>query len=71
MPVIAARRKLVKLAQDARKGIDPVAIQRPQSYQVRGLAKLSPIADFEEFYAQIKSELEAVYLEPARKAASK
>jgi phthalate 4,5-dioxygenase oxygenase subunit len=71
MPVIAARRKLVTLAQDTRKGIDPVAVQRPETYQVRALAKVSPIADFEEFYASVKSELEAVYLEPAGKAATK
>jgi hypothetical protein len=71
MPVIAARRKLVKLAQDARKGIDPVAVQRPESYQVRALAKLSPIADFDEFYAQVASELKAMYLKPAEKAALK
>jgi phenylpropionate dioxygenase-like ring-hydroxylating dioxygenase large terminal subunit len=71
MPVIAARRKLVKLAQDTRKGIDPVAVQRPESYQVRGLAKLSPIADFEEFYASVRSELEATYLAPVASAANK
>jgi phthalate 4,5-dioxygenase len=68
MPVIAARRKLVTLAQDTRKGVDSVATQRPESYQVRALAKLSPIADFEEFYASVRSELEARYLEPAAKA---
>jgi phthalate 4,5-dioxygenase len=71
MPVIAARRKLVRMAQDARKGIDPAAAQRPESYQVRALARLSPIADFDEFHAQVESELKAVYLEPAAKAASK
>jgi phthalate 4,5-dioxygenase len=71
MPVIAARRKLVKMAQDARKGIDPAAVQHPESYQVRGLAKLSSIADFEEFYASVRPELEATYLAPLERAGSK
>lgn len=69
MPVIAARRKLVALAQDTRKGLESPAVQHPESYQVRALAKLSPIADFEEFYASVKSELEVVPFKPSVQSA--
>jgi len=58
-PVIAARRRLVKMAKDLGQGIEPAALARPESYFVRGMAKLSEIADFEEFMAQNQQELKA------------
>jgi phthalate 4,5-dioxygenase len=68
-PVIAARRKLVKIAKDLRQGIDPVAVRSSESYAVRGMAKLSDIADFEEFMAANNEELKATYLTPAAQIA--
>jgi phthalate 4,5-dioxygenase len=62
MPVSTARRKLVRMALDVQKGVEPVAARSPDSYQVRALAKLSPIADFEEFFQSIELKLKATYL---------
>lgn len=58
-PVVAARRRLVTIATDLRKGIDPDALNKPESYFVRGVAKLSSIADFEEFVEANSEELKA------------
>jgi len=63
MPVSTARRKLVRMAQDVQKGVEPVAARSPDSYQVRALAKLSPIADFDEFLQTIELDLKATYLD--------
>jgi phthalate 4,5-dioxygenase oxygenase subunit len=63
MPVSTARRKLVRMALDVQKGVEPVAARSPDSYQVRALAKLSPIADFEEFLQTIELDLKATYLD--------
>jgi len=62
MPVSTARRKLVRMALDVQKGVEPVAARSPDSYQVRALAKLSPIADFDEFLQTIELDLKATYL---------
>lgn len=62
MPVSTARRKLVRMALDVKTGAEPVAARSPDSYHVRALAKLSPIADFEEFLQSIEPELKATYL---------
>jgi phthalate 4,5-dioxygenase len=63
MPVTTARRKLLRMALDVQKGVEPVAARSPDSYQVRALAKLSPIADFEEFLLTIERDLKATYLD--------
>jgi phthalate 4,5-dioxygenase len=68
-PVIAARRKLVKIAKDLRNGIEPVAVANPDSYQVRGMAKISEIADFEEFMAENEQELKAILQVPSEQIA--
>ncbi len=47
------------MAKDLGQGIEPAALARPESYFVRGMAKLSEIADFEEFMAQNQQELKA------------
>jgi phenylpropionate dioxygenase-like ring-hydroxylating dioxygenase large terminal subunit len=62
LPVSTARRKLVNMAADMQKGTEPTAPQYPDSYQVRAMAKVSPIADFEEFLAAFQHELKATYL---------
>jgi phthalate 4,5-dioxygenase oxygenase subunit len=67
LPVVAARRKLVKIAKELRQGVEPVAVAKPESYAVRGMAMLSPIGDFEEFIAVHKDELKATLLTPAAK----
>lgn len=61
---IAAAKRAFRSWAHAHNGIDPVALQRPERYQVRAFAKLSSIADFEEFYASIEPELRAKYREP-------
>jgi hypothetical protein len=44
--VIAARRRLMKLARDLEHGIEPAAPTHPELYRVRPLDLLSPEADF-------------------------
>ncbi len=51
LPIMAARRMLMRLAKDLTQGIEPAAAAHADSYGVRGIAKLSPIADFDEFMA--------------------
>jgi nitrite reductase/ring-hydroxylating ferredoxin subunit len=63
MPVSTARRKLLRMALDLQKGVEPAAARSPDSYQVRALATLSPIADFEEFLQTIELDLKATYLD--------
>ncbi|WP_447410583.1 hypothetical protein, partial [Clostridium perfringens] len=49
MPTIFARRKLTKLARELAEGKEPVAAVRGDQYRLRAIAKVSPIADFDEF----------------------
>jgi phenylpropionate dioxygenase-like ring-hydroxylating dioxygenase large terminal subunit len=64
-PVIAARRRLVKMAKDLGQGVEPVAVHKPESYFVRGMAKISDIADFDAFMAENTEELKALSLRSA------
>jgi phthalate 4,5-dioxygenase len=49
LPIMTARRLLTKLVKDLAQGIEPRAVSQADKYGVRGIAKLSPIADFDEF----------------------
>jgi hypothetical protein len=44
--VIAARRRLLKLARDLERGIEPIAPTHPELYRVRPLDLLSNEPDF-------------------------
>ena len=44
--VIAARRRLIKLARDLEQGIEPIAATHPELYRVRPLDLISPEQDF-------------------------
>lgn len=63
-PVIAARRRLVRLAKDLQNGVEPAA-NLPESYMQRGLAIISPIEDFQEFVAEYENTFEAGALRAA------
>ncbi|MGB3430837.1 Rieske 2Fe-2S domain-containing protein [Achromobacter sp.] len=52
LPIMAARRMLMRLVKDLDQGVEPAAAANADSYGVRGIAKLSPIADFDEFMQQ-------------------
>ena len=69
-PVVAARRRLVTMAKELRQGIESIAVANPESYFVRGVAKLSAIADFDEFVAANSEELKAVPLGQSAQVAS-
>ena len=47
--VIAARRRLLKMARDLQEGIEPAAALTPEAYNVRALDQVSPEADFLRF----------------------
>jgi phthalate 4,5-dioxygenase len=49
LPVMFARRKLTKLARELAQGKEPVAALRSEQYAVRAIARVSPIADYDEF----------------------
>jgi hypothetical protein len=44
-----ARRKLTKLARELAEGKEPIAALQSEQYGLRAIAKVSPIADFDEF----------------------
>jgi phenylpropionate dioxygenase-like ring-hydroxylating dioxygenase large terminal subunit len=62
LPIMTARRMLTKLAKDLMQGVEPKAAASAGQYGVRGIAKLSPIADFDEFMQAHGQSLKA--LEP-------
>jgi phthalate 4,5-dioxygenase oxygenase subunit len=53
---IMARRRLLRLAQDLREGIEPVAPYEPSLYRVRAFGALTEIADFETLRADYAPE---------------
>ncbi len=60
-PTIAARRRLVNMARDLQNGIEPPAVRDAGAYGVRAIAKLSPIADFDEFMAENEALIHATF----------
>lgn len=57
---MTARRMLTKLARDLAQGLEPKAVSSADQYGVRGIAKLSPIADFDEFMRIHEQSMKAV-----------
>ncbi len=49
LPTMFARRKLTKLVRELAEGKEPVAAMQSEQYGLRAIAKVSPIADFDEF----------------------
>ena len=49
LAVIAARRRLLTMAHDLQNGIEPEAVLRPESYNVRAVDQVSDEADFARF----------------------
>jgi phthalate 4,5-dioxygenase len=47
--VIAARRRLIKMARDLEEGIEPVEALRPEIYNVRAVDMVCPEDDFFRF----------------------
>jgi hypothetical protein len=60
LPTMFARRKLTKLARDLAEGKEPVAALRSEQYGLRAIAKVSTIADFDEFMATHGDEAKAL-----------
>jgi phthalate 4,5-dioxygenase oxygenase subunit len=60
LPTMFARRKLTKLARDLAEGKEPVAALRSEQYGLRAIAKVSTIADFDEFMATHGNEAKAL-----------
>ncbi len=57
LPVITARRMLLKLAKDMRDGIEPALPQRPELFNVRSASAVTPVGDFDEFLREHESEM--------------
>lgn len=60
LPIMTARRMLMKLARDLAQGIEPKAASSADQYGVRGIATLSPIGDFDEFMELHGQSMKAV-----------
>jgi len=58
LAVIGARRRLIGLARDLEKGIEPFAAGHPEAYRVRPLDLISPEGDLARLLEQHHSELE-------------
>jgi hypothetical protein len=48
LSVVTARRKLITMARDLQRGIEPYPAIHGEGYGVRAISKFSPIADFDE-----------------------
>jgi phthalate 4,5-dioxygenase len=64
-PTMFARRKLTRLVRDLAEGKEPVAAMRSEQYGLRAIAKVSTIADFDEFMAAHGDEAKALGGSPA------
>jgi phthalate 4,5-dioxygenase len=62
-PIMTARRMLTRLVKDLAQGTEPKAVASADTYAVRGIAKLSPIADFDDFMAAHANDMKS--LEPS------
>lgn len=60
LPIMTARRMLMRLARDLEQGVEPKAASSAGTYGVRGLAKLSPIGDFDEFMHVHAQSMQAI-----------
>jgi nitrite reductase/ring-hydroxylating ferredoxin subunit len=54
--VIAARRRLIKMARDLQDGIEPTAALQPEIYNVRAVDMVCPEDDFDRFMEQYADE---------------
>jgi phthalate 4,5-dioxygenase len=68
-PTVTARWRLIKMARDLQNGVEPVAVRRAETYGVRAIAQLSPIADFEEFMTQNDDLIRATFKPSAQEPA--
>jgi phthalate 4,5-dioxygenase oxygenase subunit len=64
LPTMFARSKLTKLARDLVEGKEPVAALRGEQYCLRAIAKVSTIADFDEFMKAHADEAKAPWRTP-------
>lgn len=65
LPVITARRMLLKLAREMREGKPPASPQRPDLFRVRSTSAVTPVGEFDEFLKAHAGELEAPLTTPA------
>jgi phenylpropionate dioxygenase-like ring-hydroxylating dioxygenase large terminal subunit len=49
--IVMARRRLLRMAADLSKGIAPPALTQPELFSARAIAKISPLADFDQLLA--------------------
>ncbi|MGH2520332.1 MAG: Rieske 2Fe-2S domain-containing protein, partial [Chloroflexota bacterium] len=57
--IIAARRRLIKMARDLQNGLEPYAATHGEQYTVRSLDAVSPIAELETILTAFSEELVA------------
>jgi len=59
MPVITARRMLIKMAKDLQKGIEPELPWQSTRFRVRSTSAISPEAEFDDFLKAHEEEMRA------------
>jgi hypothetical protein len=60
IPVITARRRLIKLAADLQDGIEPESLAHPEAYGVRTISPTTGIADFDTLLIEFEKEGRAI-----------
>ena len=64
MPVITARRRLIKMAKDLRDGIEPEILAHPEAYGVRTISPITGISDFDTLITEFEDEVRAIVSMP-------
>lgn len=59
LAVVTARNKLLKMASDLEKGIEPACAQSGKSFAVRSITKICDEVDFDAFVETFKDEIKA------------
>ena len=59
LAVVTARNKLLKMASDLEKGIEPACAQSGKSFAVRSITKICDEDDFDAFVETFKDEIKA------------
>ncbi len=54
--VVTARRRLLKMAEDLKNGIEPPMLSKPESFRVRAISKVCKIDNFDAFLREYGEE---------------
>lgn len=73
-PVVTARRRLLKMAEDLENGVEPLVASQGELFGVRAISRVSTIEDFDEFLGEFASDARlpsGVVAEPGKRTRAK